>query len=442
MAARRQSERGSAMVEAAIIFPCLVLILYWSAALTDVMVLKLKAAEALRYSLWEMTVFKPPAQINNEVQQRFVDLRSPKTINISYTGLLMYPLARDMAWKATVDNTTNTGGLGGNKVPPQGNGFLDRLLGLVQNALATAVDANLRLWKFNLKGEATATVTLVRARHDEEASPILKGCDLLGLKGGNDLDHPPSMTNLTFKAPLPSERPMRLVFDTWKAWPKPKAYLPDQRDPSDVTTPPSKTYPTVEETVARQVNHIAFFGLNNVPFIDTVRRIADKVMGNGVSKLILGGTVPDVISSDRMDGPNPNRGPTTILPPDRAASDPSWVPNRCEINGRSVNCPTNRLGDETSSRNTRLFIDKDNSMGDRVDRSRYTIPYRINTEYWTESGGTVQKAQASKLRSVPANIATNNDYVLSWQCRGHYFAASTRPQETVATKRYGQRCNR
>src|SRR5205807_6114087 len=86
MAARRQSERGSAMVEAAIIFPCLVLILYWSAALTDVMVLKLKAAEALRYSLWEMTVFKPPAQINNEVQQRFVDLRSPKSINISYTG--------------------------------------------------------------------------------------------------------------------------------------------------------------------------------------------------------------------------------------------------------------------------------------------------------------------------------------------------------------------
>ena len=153
MAARRQSERGSAMVEAAIIFPCLVLILYWSAALTDVMVLKLKAAEALRYSLWEMTVFKPPAQINNEVQQRFVDLRSPKSINISYTGLLMYPLARDMAWKATVDNTTNTGGLGGNKVPPQGNGFLDRLLGLVQNALASAVDANLRLWKFNLKGE-------------------------------------------------------------------------------------------------------------------------------------------------------------------------------------------------------------------------------------------------------------------------------------------------
>src|SRR4030081_2421464 len=99
MTTTRHSERGSAMVEAAIIFPCLVLILYWSAAITDVMVLKLKAAEALRYSLWESTVFKPPKQIDTEVQQRFVDLRSPKAINVQYTSLLMYPLARDMAWR-------------------------------------------------------------------------------------------------------------------------------------------------------------------------------------------------------------------------------------------------------------------------------------------------------------------------------------------------------
>src|SRR3954468_23495801 len=105
MANRRNSERGSTMVEAAIIFPCLVLILYWSAALTDVMELKLKAAEALRYSLWESTVFKAPATINNEVQQRFLDLRSAKNVNLQYTGLLMYPLARDMAWSASVDTT-------------------------------------------------------------------------------------------------------------------------------------------------------------------------------------------------------------------------------------------------------------------------------------------------------------------------------------------------
>lgn len=432
-----RKERGSAMVEAAIIFPCLVLILYWSAAITDVLVLKLKAAEALRYTLWEMTVFKSPRQIDTEVQQKFVDLRSPKSINISYTGLLMYPLARDMAWKANVDNTTNKGGVGGNKIDPQGNGFLDRLLALVQNVLSQGVDANLNFWKFNLNGEATASVTLVHARHDEQASPILKGGDLLGLKGGNDLDHPQSMTNLTFKAPLPSQRPMRLIFDTWKAWPKPATYTRDGA-PTDVNTAPSKTYPVVEEQVARQVDRIAFFGLNNVPFIGTIRNIFNFIMRGPVSQYIVGGRLPDVISSERMDGPK--RGPMTILPPDHDASDPSWVPNRCDINNRSVNCPTNRLGDLTSSRNSPVTMANNDSMGDRVDRSRYTIPYRINTAYWTESGGTVEKAEGAKLRNVASNIATNNDYVKTWQCRGHYFAGATKPQETVADNRYKRAC--
>ena len=435
--ARRPGERGSAMVEAAIIFPCLVLIIYWSAALTDVMVLKLKAAEALRYTLWEMTVFKQPQQIDTEVQQRFVDLRSPKSINLAYTSLLMYPLARDMAWKANVDTTTNTGGLGGNKVPPPGNGLLDRILGLIQNALSAVVDTNLRLWKFNLNGEATARVTLVRARHDEQASPILKGGDLLGLKGGNDLDHPPSMTNLTFKAPLPSERPMRLVFDTWKAWPKPKSYTLDGA-PTDVTTSPTQTYPVVEEQVARQVDKIAFFGLNNVPGISTLRNIVGFIMRGPVTQIIVGGRLPDVLSSERMDGPR--RGPTTILPPDRDPSDPSWVPNRCEIKGSSVPCPTNRLGDLTSSRNNAVTIDNDNSMGDQVDRSRYTVPYRINSRYWTESGGTTKAAEGARLQTLPANIATNNDYVKSWQCRGHYFLAAVKPQETTVGNRYKQAC--
>src|SRR3954471_21950788 len=107
MKTRISSERGSAMVEAAIIFPCLVLILYWSAALTDVMVLKLKAAEALRYALWETTVFKPQAQIGGEVQAKFTDLRSPRDVKQTYTGLLMYPLASNIDWGVKMD-TTNT----------------------------------------------------------------------------------------------------------------------------------------------------------------------------------------------------------------------------------------------------------------------------------------------------------------------------------------------
>jgi len=427
------------MVEAAIIFPCLVLILYWSAAITDVMVLKLKAAEALRYSLWESTVFKAPEQIDKEVQQRFVDLRSPKSVNTTYTGLLMYPLAADMAWKANVDMTSQKVGIGGARLPPPSEGFLDKLLSGVSNALAPAVDVNLRLWKFNMGGEAVATVTLVHAGHDEKESPILKGGDLLGLKGGNDLDHPPSMSNLTFRAPLPSERPMKLVFDTWKAWPRPAAYTKDGAS-TDTTVSPAKTYPVVEEKVARQVDRIAFFGLNNVPFIGTVRNIFNFIMRGPVTEYIVGGRLPDVISSERMDGPK--RGPMTILPPDRDPSDPGWVPNRCQINGRNVNCPSHRLGDETSSSSRALFLDNYKSMGDQVDRSRYTLPYRINTYYWTESGGTRDNATSARTRPVKARIATDNDYVRTWQCRGHYFAAGTKPQETNASHRYKGKCTR
>ena len=47
-------QRGSALVEAAILFPCLLLLLYWSASLTDVLVLKLKSAEAARFALPEL----------------------------------------------------------------------------------------------------------------------------------------------------------------------------------------------------------------------------------------------------------------------------------------------------------------------------------------------------------------------------------------------------
>ena len=58
---------------------------------------------------------------------------------------------------------------------------------------------------------------------------------------------------------------------------------------------------------------------------------------------MVGGTLPDVFSTDRMDDPATNRGPITILPPERAPE--SWVPHSCEIAGRDVPCPTQRAGD-------------------------------------------------------------------------------------------------
>ena len=416
------------MVEAAIIFPCLVLILYWSAAITDVMVLKLKAAEALRYSLWESTVFKPPNQIDSEVQQRFVDLRSPRSVNISYTGLLMYPLARDMAWRASVDTTSTTVAMGGNSIPlPNTGGILDAVMSFIANALSKAVAPALKFFKYNMNGEAIARVTLVHARHDEQASPILKGGDLLGLKGGNDLDHPKSMTNLTFQAPLPSERPMHLVFDTWKAWPKPAAYTRDGGS-TNVNEAPTRTYPVVEDMVSAQLKHEAFFGLTSWGPFNWLNNLAGTILAFPLMKTLVGGTLPLLFDTGRMDASR-NRGPITILPPEGLGNEPAYVPKQCVINNQTVSCPSQRVGDLTA--NARTYIDDFSTMGDKVDRTRYTIPYKINTPYWRSDGGTTPNGEGTSVKDMKTQLAQKNDYVLTYQCRGHFFAGSTRAQQVT-----------
>jgi len=439
MAPTLHRERGSAMTEAAIIFPCLVLIIYWSAALTDVMVLKLKAAEALRYSLWESTVFKPPGQINAEVQQKFVDLRSPRDENVAYTGLLMYPLTRDMLWGASVDSTSTNVSIGGNPKIPPGTG-IERFIYMLMGAIAGTVDGEMRRERFNVHGKALARVTLIHARHDEQYSPILKGGDLLGLKGGNDLDHPQSMTNFTFQAPLPSQRAMSLVFDTWKAWPKPAAYNTDNAPDSPSVTP-MRTYPVVEDQVSAQVKQIAFFGLTRQWWFGKVQSAGQFILG--LLGPFAGGDLPDVFSTARMDNPNSrDRGPITIMPPERA--DVNWAPGQCDYRGGMEPCNSSRLGDLRTTSPSPVPIDQFVTLGPGVDRTRYTLPYRINTYYWNNnSGGTNNDdnpATSSRITPPSAKLAQNNDYVGTYKCRGHYFGGSQRAQETDVKQRYARSC--
>ena len=101
-----REEQGSALVEAAILIPVLILILYWSSAFTEVLVLKIKASEAARYALFETTVWKRPAQIEQEVRTRFADLRSPASVSLESTGLLLYPKASDLSWRTDIDTTS------------------------------------------------------------------------------------------------------------------------------------------------------------------------------------------------------------------------------------------------------------------------------------------------------------------------------------------------
>jgi hypothetical protein len=441
MAARIQSERGSALTEAAIIFPCLVLIVMWTSAMTDVMVLKLKAAEALRYALWETTVYKAPSQINSEVQQKWMDLRSPRDEQVGYTGLLMYPLTRDMLWRAEVDDTSTPVSLGGHgrrpDLPPGsgGHGIIGTVVGWLAGAISLIVDSQASLWQFNTHGEALARVTLMHARHDEQVSPILKGGDLLGLRGGNDLDHDKLMTNFTFQAPIASHRRMRLIFDTWKAWPKPDRFTFDGAG-TNVGTTPQKTYPEVERQVSSQVDKIAFFGVNNLPGVETLRHIVSKIMGAAVVQWVVGGRLPELFSSERMDDMS-QRGPITILPPEQPRE--SWVPSRCEIAGSDQPCPNQRVGDVTGT--GKQTLDADHSIGDGVDRTRYTLPYKINTVYWSKNGGIDHdNLQSARLTSVSKDLTEKNGYVRTFECRGHFFAGSVKAQEPDVTQRYKMDC--
>ena len=426
-----RKERGSAMVEAAILFPCLVLIVMWSSAMTDIMVLKLKSAEAARFSLWETAAMRSPAEIDRDMQARFADLRSPAAIRTDHTGLMMYPLASNIAWKANV--TTDHRVSLGNFHAPDLTNPLQRFIGAIASVVARTIDGELARERFNTRGKAEVRVTLVRATHDERASSILKGGDLLGLRGGTDLDHSKLMTNYTFQTPLASEKPMQLVFDTWKAWPKPAAFTTDG-GPTNVGVSPMQTYPTVEKQVSAQVEKIAFFGLKRQRWFNSINNVLTFLTSNGVSTFLLGGHLPDVFSTELMDGPK--HGPITILPPEPANA--GYVPNRCSGGA----CSSQRLGDLFADGGPRQLSAID-VMSDGVDRTRYTIPYKINTDYWRESGGTNSpESTDARMSNADGRMKQQNQYVRTYQCRGHYFLGSTRAREYGASRRYKASCYR
>ena len=426
----RHPEDGSALVEAAIIFPVLVLILYWSSALTDVLVLKLKAAEAVRYALWETTVLKPAAQIQGEVERKFIDLRSPRDLDTQGTGLLLIPTLPKPGFHAELD-TAKKVSIGGAASAPVNLGILGRALGTAFGALAGTVDAEMERERFNVYGKAEARVSLGPGKPD--GSPILGGGEVLGA----DFGRPAPLARMALQSPLPAERPMQLVFDTWKAWPKPADYTRDGA-PTDVSVSPARTYPVVEEQVSAQVDKIAFFGLNQNRWFDWLRSAGRFVAGR--LGTLAGGSLPDVFSAARMDGPE--RGPISILPPEPA--DESFVPSECDVQGRSEPCATQRLGDLRTSRPGPAFLDDMETLGSRVDRTRYTLPFRINTQYWTESGGTNAGDGTGgdrKLQAPPAALTQDNEYVKTYHCRGHFFAGSQRAQQSDPAHRYAQECS-
>jgi len=434
-----REEQGSALVEAAILIPLLILILYWSSAFTDVLVLKIKASEAARYALFETTVWKRPAQIDQEVRTRFADLRSPASVSLKSTGLLLVPKSSDLSWQTSVDTTSEevrfAGGARNSNPGGAIGGFVQQVSGLLASSLQTV----LRQEKFNTRGKAQVRVRLGGKRPAD--SIILGGGDLVGARGRgrNELGAPSILSKLSFSAPLGAARPMQIVFDTWKAWPKPAQYTQSGAD-TNVATDPRRTYPVVERQVEAQVDKIAFFGLKNLDWFQKLDDLGNKVLHSSITSTILGGDLPDLFSTARMDDPQ-RRGPITILP--QGPPDASFVPNLCDQpNGGMGSCSVQRVGDvRTSSNSGRKSLDGDHAFTPGEDGTRYTVPYKINTRYWRRSGGAdADDWQGSYTWPLPSSLATRNAYVIAWECRGHYFAGSRFPEEGDVHKRYLSSC--
>ncbi|MFL5312266.1 MAG: hypothetical protein ACJ79H_17680, partial [Myxococcales bacterium] len=347
---------------------------------------------------------------DREVRERFRDLRSPVSIDRAMTALLLFPRSSSLRWGAQVDVAAGEVALGGERLRFQGGpGILGSFVNIASGWMAQGVQAALRAERFNTFGVASARARLLHA--GRAGSPILTAGDLPGRRGGNDLGAPRSIGELSLASPLPDRRPLQLVFDTWKAWPKPAAFQLT-RAPVETRTSPLETYPEVEKQVAAQVDAIAFFGMRQKPWFRSVDSVTARIQSAGVTRALLGGTLPRIFGTGRMD--SPERGPITILPQS-----------------------TQRTG-EVVARSTRRLTGL-HAYTEGEDVTRHTVPHGINSRYWRASGGTDGGVRPS-LSPLPARLASANQSVQAWSCRGSFFAGSAVAQEADSRRRYRAPC--
>jgi hypothetical protein len=434
---RLRSESGTALVEAAIVFPCLLAILCWSVALSDVLVVRLKAAEAARYALWETTVWKAPEQIDREVQQRFRDLRSPAAIDSATTGLWLYPVAKSIRWQAQVETKASEVPLAGERsATPDIPGVLGTFVETVASWTSRGVQEAMRSQRFDTSGKAQVRVRLAQATAEEGVTNALRADGPVR----DDRALPASLIALAFDSPLASQNDLQLVFDTWKAWARPSEYAPPGA-PTDLSVSPQQTYPEVEKQVAAQVDQIAFFGMKRLDWFEALDSALSRALGGSVAQGLLGGRPPSIFSTARMD--SSERGPITIRP--AGPPDAAFVPDLCDApSGGQASCTSGgqgafRVGDVFS--NDRRLLDGPDAYTRREDGVRSTIPHEIHGGYWNSSGGA-DPWNATEVSTVPLpeRLARTNAYVIAWRCRGHFFGGSVLAQETDVDRRYRAPC--
>lgn len=382
---RWSDDSGTALTEFAIIAPLFVILIYWSQSFADLGILKLKAEEAARYAVWEMTAQRGTGAVGNEVRTRFADLASPveysgsepegaltwDTVNVSLVAINDRVAA---PFSGSIQQPSGGGG-----------GIIGDAIEFVGKFLNKAADWVVERMDFETNGKAVASVQMT------VENTLFPSGSVLGIFFDTGLN-----PTLTVRARSPE-----LLWDTWKAWPGKTFGGTIETDPYETYAQVSSRASAPEKVVSKQVGEMKFFGIGNI-----------LGFADGVFNFI---KMPPPFGSETWKEEESGDGPIAMLPGEPQRK--SWQPG--------YQTPLQRIGDEWERSSTAVKLAPSGSANPGVDRQRFTTPNRVRAVYWDDPETHGENVRASSARIVPDN---NNPYVDMYRCRDAYYMGSTREQ--------------
>lgn len=371
----RQLERqeGAATTEFAILLAPLLITLLYSMLFVDLVEVKLKSLELARFVAWESVVYRDPATVKQEAEQRFANLRSTDLEGADKNNLFSLD-GKNIKVTASLDpglDVEMAGSVPG-KQPSDDSGFL--------GTMDRSIDAVLSKADLPSKGMARSEVSV------EVETKLIPDTRILNTE----------LKAEEIKKPLTFSSHHVLVYDTWKAWPNPN----NMKGFTDTETSPEDTYPVAERLVGAQVTAMAFLTLND-----------NKIMGK-VNKFIDIFGLPPPFATGAFVDDEEDGNPTTLRPVATRSQDgiKSFSPSY----GRN---DAFRFGNK--KRATPAYADNPDWGIDHYRRSVPFGPWKNGGHWYSQDGGYNLKKWKQRL--------VTNDYVRTFECRGHYYEGQVVP---------------
>ncbi len=369
------------MVEFSVMLPVMLIILFYSVFLTDLVEVKLVGLEMARYVTWEKVGHRPVSEIKSDAEARFANLTSYNKdpgdqhhyIGITNVQVKVDKIDDDVEVKMTGEIPRANGGGG--------------LVGSLMSMVSGGINGVLSWAKLNPRGLVHSEVSL------QVENKIVPNFSMFGVE----------VKDPALGAPFVFREQSELIYETWKAWPHPEALVGQKTRGAD----PMTTYPTAEDQVAAQMQHVAYFGAGKIRDVPIIGKIVDLI--GGVLSFL--GLPPPIATGTSRD----NDGPITLRPASNTGVA-SFSPS-----GKTHD--SNRLGDKYADHvfyagSGSPYVD---SPDPGVDRSRYSLPFRFNSGHWYRKDGGYDVKPLHKQQ-------IENEYYQTWLCRGHYYMGMTNPE--------------